>query len=198
MGGTVPTTANAGVRYAAMETEAPKRSRAGAATEAPAARAADRFTVSAEAFDLRVSSTSVDKALSGAYEALAARGSVDFEAAGKTEYLESIANPTDLSPEATAGRILGGITGYIFGAFELNNPEFTAADFESFNAAVTEGFERGLRDAADILRGMSVMTNALSQDIAKTTELVRDGLASFYESIADGFSDSADAGPSPA
>ncbi len=188
MGGPVPTTlSTASVRYAAMEIEAPKRAGDGAVKDVPVVHSADRFTLSAGALKHRVSTTSTDQALAGAYEALAAEGHVDFEAAGKTEYLESVANPTDLSPEATADRILGGITGYIFGAFEMNKPEYSAEDFDAFHVAVTEGFEKGLREAADILRGMDVMTNEVSENIAKMTELVRDGLANFYESIADGF-----------
>lgn len=197
MGGPIPTSLNSpGVRYAAIEAEAPKRSGDGVAKDVRVVQGADRFSMSIEASELRVGATVVDQALSGAYDALAQTSglaSAAFESAGKSDYLASIADATDVSPEATAGRILGGVTGYIFGAFQSNNPEFSKADFDKFHAAVSQGFEQGLREAADILRSMSVMTNEVSEDIAKTTEIVRDGLADFYDSIANSFG-----GPNPA
>ena len=192
MGGPIqPNMNTAGARYAAMEPDAKKRAGDAAVRDVPVVESVDRFSLSVEAAELRVSATMVEQSLTGAYAALAEQGdalvSEAFEAAGKTEYMESIAGATDQSAEATAARILGGITGYIFGAFQDQNPEFTEEDFDKFHVAVTEGFEKGLREAADILRSMSVMTNEVSEDIAKTTEIVRSGLAEFYESIADSF-----------
>jgi len=188
MGGTTPTSLNtAGVRYAAIEADTGKRTPDAAVKDVPVVQAADRFSLSVEASELTVSTTVVDQALTKAYEAMSAGATAGFEAAGKTEYMESIANPTDLSAQATAGRIVGGITGHIFDAFQAQKPEFTAAEFDSFHAAVSDGFEQGLRDAANILRTMSVMTNGVSDDIAETTELVRSGLADFYDSIANSF-----------
>jgi len=201
MSGPTPTSLrHAGVRYSSLDVEVSRRRGDGASKNAAAVKAADRFTLSAKAANLRVSRTVVettlssgeaslasadyDTALTNAYTELA---SSPFESAGKTEYLDSISNPSDLSAEATAGRILGGVAGYIFGAFQLQNPDFAFAEFEGFHAAVSEGFERGLRDAADILRGLSILTNEGSQGIAETTEIVRAGLADFYDTIADTF-----------
>lgn len=104
-----------------------------------------------------------------------------FEKAGKSKYLESIANPADLSPEATAERILGGITGYIFGAWQLGRPNMTLADFEEFEKAVMSGFERGLGEAKDVIHGEGKLNDEMSGGIAKTEELVRAGLATFFE-----------------
>ena len=92
--------------------------------------------------------------LGGAEERVPA-GAELFEQAGRSEYLASIAEPTDLSAEATADRILGGITGYIFGAFSLARGELDADDVEEFAARAREGLERGLREAGEILGAIS-------------------------------------------
>lgn len=117
-----------------------------------------------------------------------------FEKAGKSKYLESIANPTDTSPEATAGRILGGITGYIFGAWQLGRPNMTLGDFEEFEKAVLSGFERGLGEAKGIIDGQGKMNDELSSGIAKTEELVRAGLATFFEEQRTRLSSAASSG----
>ncbi|MEE8558790.1 MAG: DUF5610 domain-containing protein [Myxococcota bacterium] len=110
-----------------------------------------------------------------------------LEKAGKSAYLESIESPADLSPEATAERILGGITGYIYGAFRLESPDATAEDFERFQAKVLEGFGRGLAEAKDTLEGLALLSDALvgSIDVAETR--VRDGLEEFFAGEAENY-----------
>jgi len=103
-----------------------------------------------------------------------------FEAAGRGEYLDSIAQPTDVSPEATAKRILGGITGYIYGAFRLAHPDATVEDFDRFSADVLRGFERGLGEARSTIEGLSALTPELASGIDHTESLVREGLESFF------------------
>lgn len=111
-----------------------------------------------------------------------------FNASGKTEFQEKMqalmeAGPEkmDTSPEATAGRILEGITGYIFKAFQSQNPEMTEEDFTRFQEQVLKGFETGLGEAKDILSGLNAMNEDLESQIGKTEELVRDQLATFFE-----------------
>jgi hypothetical protein len=125
------------------------------------------------------------KALLGGPEEAVSGADEILEQAGKSEYLQSIESPDDLSPEATAGRILGGITGYIYGAFKLQNPEATAEDFERFKAQVQEGFERGLGQAKSTLEGLERLDDEMVSGIDRTETLVREGLDEFFAHEAD-------------
>lgn len=105
-----------------------------------------------------------------------------FMAAGKAEFDAQAFGPqVDTSPEATAGRILDGITGYIFNAWQMQNPEATEADFLKFQDQVMSGFEKGLQDAKDILTGLQAMTPELETEIGRTEQIVRDGLDEFFQ-----------------
>ncbi len=152
----------------------------------------DSVSISATAFAMRqdslvieasltsieasVSEADITSVLAGAYDALSA-----FEEAGRSDYLDSIANPTDLSAEATADRILGGITGYIFQAFQLDNPDATAEEFEGFFAEVTRGFEQGFAEALDVIQAAGALTDDFDADVHRTADLVREGLAQFHD-----------------
>jgi hypothetical protein len=103
-----------------------------------------------------------------------------FEEAGRSEYLDAIAQPSDLSPQATAQRILGGITGYIYGAFRLAHPDATVEDFDRFAADVVRGFEKGLGEARSIIEGLAAFTPELASGIERTEGLVREGLDVFF------------------
>jgi len=104
-----------------------------------------------------------------------------LEAAGRSEYLASVSNPTDLSPEATAERILGGIRGYIYGAFSLAHPDATDGEFERFTSDVMRGFERGTSQARQVFEGLKDLEPDLAEEIARTQARVRDGLEAFFE-----------------
>jgi len=104
-----------------------------------------------------------------------------FEQAGRSDYLSSIAGETDTSAEATAQRILGGVTGYIFGAFRLSRGELGAGDIDEFEREALRGFERGLGQARELIEGLGALTGDLDADISETARLVRDGIRSFAE-----------------
>ena len=77
-----------------------------------------------------------------------------WRSAGRDAYLESSSEATDRSPEATAERILGGITGYIYSAFRRTRPELDRGDLAHFESEVRRGFERGLAQVADLLEAL--------------------------------------------
>ena len=105
-----------------------------------------------------------------------------FQTAGKAEFEATAYGPdVDTSPEATAGRIVDGITGYIYGAWMTQNPDATEEDLAAFQEQVMSGFEKGLEDAKDILTGLQAMTPELEGEIGQTESLVRDQLAEFFE-----------------
>jgi len=103
-----------------------------------------------------------------------------FEQSGRSEYLEKIATATDLSPQATAERILGGVTGYIYGAFRLQHPRMTHEDFDRFESEVRRGFERGLAEARELLEAIQALDGALAGEIDQTERIVREGLERFF------------------
>jgi len=106
-----------------------------------------------------------------------------FEQAGRTGYLSSIANPTDLSPEATAQRILGGVTGYIFGAFQRSREgELTEAELGHFAREARRGLEQGLERSRDLLEALAFLSPELESDIDALAEQVRSGLDTFIDS----------------
>ena len=153
----------------------PRRPVAHAAESADAA-----VQISPQAERLRAQRQILRSVLGGLEGDDAAGGRELFEAAGRSEYLDSIAQANDLSPQATAQRILGGITGYIYGAFRLANPDASAEDFDRFAADVLRGFEKGLGEARSLIEGLAALTPELAAGIDRTETLVREGLEVFY------------------
>ncbi len=151
--------------------------------DAPAKKSSEReeVEISAAAVRLRADHDLINAVFGGVeVDITPIEGHEVFEAAGKTEYLESIEKPEDLSPEATAERILGGIKSYIYGAFKLANKDATAEDFDQFQADVMRGFEQGLGEAKTIIEGLSALTPELAEDVDQTEALVRQGLEDFF------------------
>ena len=141
--------------------------------------------LSAAAYRLRVDAALVRATLGGVEHEVSATGLAAFEAAGRSAYLASAVPAVDLSPEATAERILGGVRGYIYGAFLAQNPEATRADFERFASQVLRGFERGMAEARSIIAGLGMLDPELAADIDTTESLVREGLDAFFHSEAE-------------
>jgi len=104
-----------------------------------------------------------------------------FEQAGRSAYLDSIAEDADRSAEGTARRILGGITGYIFGAFRLARGELAREDIDTFEREALRGFERGFGQAQELLEGLGVLSRELAGELGETAELVRGGIREFAE-----------------
>ena len=88
----------------------------------------------------------------------------------------------DNSPEATAGRILSLSTGF-FDAYAAQHPdtppEQLARDFVNL---IRGGFEKGFKDASDILDGLQGFSGEIKDGIMKTYELVSKGYDDFLAS----------------
>ena len=115
----------------------------------------------------------VADALQQAYDEL-------YERAGKSDYMASIADTSDRSAEATAGRILGGITGYIYKAYQLGHPDMTAERFDAFQTQVLKGFDQGLNEAKGMIGVAGLLDPEMTRDIGKTEDLVHRGLEDFF------------------
>lgn len=89
----------------------------------------------------------------------------------------------DVSPEATASRIVGLSTSF-YGAFKEQNSENEgSAVFDKFMATISEGIEQGFKEARDILEGMDVLKGDITSDIDTTYDLIQEKLAAFVTMI---------------
>lgn len=85
----------------------------------------------------------------------------------------------DNTPAGTAGRIVSLSTGF-FDAFRKQHAgEDEANVLKNFMTTIRSGFERGYKEARDILQGMNVLDGDIADNIGKTYELVQKGYAEF-------------------
>ncbi|MBK1679590.1 DUF5610 domain-containing protein [Rhodocyclus tenuis] len=85
----------------------------------------------------------------------------------------------DNTPAATAGRIVSLSTGF-FAAFKQNHPgEDDASVLKNFMDTIRGGFEKGFKEATDILTGLQVFNGDIASNIGKTYALVQQGYADF-------------------
>jgi hypothetical protein len=88
----------------------------------------------------------------------------------------------DVSPEATADRIVGLSTAF-FHAFSKQNPNEEGEDLVNhFLAVIGSGIDQGFGEARDILDGLGVLEGSIADNINRTYDLVQEGLARFRES----------------
>jgi len=90
-------------------------------------------------------------------------------------------NQIDVSPEATADRIVSLATGF-FNAFQQQNTSLTQKEsLDTFMSIIRGGIDQGFSDARDILESLSVLDGNIATDIDSTYELVQVGLKDFVE-----------------
>jgi hypothetical protein len=110
-----------------------------------------------------------------------------LQTAGQAQFLADLATQSDetATPETMAGQIVQGITGYIFKAFQTNNPNLDSSTFQGFQEQVLKGLDMGLNDARDILTGLQVMTTDLADSLAETGQSARRQLETFFTKTAE-------------
>lgn len=85
----------------------------------------------------------------------------------------------DNTPEGTAGRIVSLSTGF-FQAYKDQHPGGDDAEtLKSFMSTIGSGFEQGVKEARDILKGLGVLNGDIADNIDKTYALVQKGFADF-------------------
>ncbi|MBE0470090.1 MAG: DUF5610 domain-containing protein [Methyloprofundus sp.] len=95
----------------------------------------------------------------------------------------------DVTPEATAGRIVALSTAF-FGQYQEMHPDLSQEDaLTSFTNIISGGIDKGFAEARDILDGLGVLKGDIATNIDKTYALVQDGLKSF----ADNYGQAVDA-----
>jgi hypothetical protein len=92
----------------------------------------------------------------------------------------------DVSPEATAGRIVSFSTG-LFSLYQKQHPELDELQqVEKFIDIIGGGINTGFTEAKDILDGLGVLEGEIAENIDKTYDLVQQGLQDFrakFESL---------------
>lgn len=89
----------------------------------------------------------------------------------------------DVSPQATADRIVQGATG-LFARFSEKYADLSETErLDSFMATIRSGIEQGFKEARDILEGLNVLQGDIASNIDKTYELVQQGLDKFKASF---------------
>lgn len=87
----------------------------------------------------------------------------------------------DVSPEATADRIVSLATGF-FQAFSEQHPgEENDERLNNFLDVIGSGIEQGFAEAREILDGLQVLEGDIATNIDRTYELVQEGLSAFRE-----------------
>ncbi len=140
-----------------------------------------QIAVSDEARGLRLEAELMRATLGGVEGAIFGLDDLLYEQAGRSEYLESIDAPDDLSAGGTAERILGGITGYIYRAFLMGHPDADVEDLARFKTEALRGLEQGLEEARGYIEALGDLTDGQSDRLSETEDLVREGLDAFFE-----------------
>lgn len=87
----------------------------------------------------------------------------------------------DVSPEATAERIVT-LTTAMFSRYQAIHTDMeTLTQAESFVDIIRGGIEQGFAEAREILDGLGVLEGDIAANIDRTFELVQEGLNSFLE-----------------
>lgn len=100
---------------------------------------------------------------------------------GENAIEKGVESGIDVSPEATADRIVSLTTAF-FPAYQEQHPEMSQEDaLNSFIDIIGGGIEQGFNEARDILGSLNVLEGSIAENIDKTFELVQQGLQKFIE-----------------
>jgi len=95
---------------------------------------------------------------------------------------DSVDEGIDVSPEATADRIVAFSTNF-FPLYLEQHPEVDEQEaLSKFVDVIGAGIDQGFSEAKDVLSGLNVLEGDIASNIDKTYELVQKGLADFIES----------------
>ena len=91
----------------------------------------------------------------------------------------------DNTSAGTAGTIVSLSTGF-YEAYKAQHPgEDTATVLQNFMDTIRSGFEKGYKEATDILESLKVFEGNIASDIGKTYDLVLQGYADFQKMQLD-------------
>jgi hypothetical protein len=91
----------------------------------------------------------------------------------------------DVSPEATAGRIVSLSTAF-FGKYQEIHSDLSQEEaLSSFTEIISGGIDSGFAEARKVLDGLGVLEGDIASNIDKTYALVQDGLKSFVDNYGN-------------
>lgn len=91
----------------------------------------------------------------------------------------------DVSPKATADRIIQGSTAF-YEAFKLQNTELSDEEsLDKFLSVIGSGIDTGFEEAKNILDSLKVLEGDIATNIDTTYDFVQEGLNSFKELILE-------------
>lgn len=94
---------------------------------------------------------------------------------------KSVDEGLDVSPEATADRIVAFSTNF-FPLYLKQNPEMDEQEaLTKFTDIISGGIDQGFEEAKEVLTGLNVLEGDIASNIQKTYELVQKGLAGFVD-----------------
>lgn len=90
----------------------------------------------------------------------------------------------DVSPEATADRIVSFSTG-LFSLYQQQNPDLSEQEqVDKFIDVIGGGIDQGFGEAREILDGLGVLEGDIKENVDKTYNLVQQGLADFRQKFS--------------
>lgn len=87
----------------------------------------------------------------------------------------------DVSPQATADRIVSLSTAFFGKYLEIHPEKDLETALNDFNKIIGGGIDQGFAEARKILDGLGVLQGDIASNIDKTYELVQSGLKSFVD-----------------
>ncbi len=104
---------------------------------------------------------------------------------GELAIQEAVDSGLDVSPEATAERIVSLSTGF-YGAFKEQNPnDDESASLNKFLDTIGSGIDKGFEQARDILESLKVLEGDVANNINETYDIVQDKLSAFKAMVLE-------------
>jgi hypothetical protein len=106
---------------------------------------------------------------------------------GENAVQSAYESEVDVSPEATAKRIVQGATAF-YEAFKSQNSQLSEEEsLNEFLNVISSGIDTGFDDAKDILESLSVLEGDIASNVDSTYDFVQQGLNSFKEQMMASF-----------
>ena len=108
---------------------------------------------------------------------------------GKNSAQAAYKSKLDVSPEATAQRIIQGSAAF-YEAFKAQNNDLGEEEsLNEFINVISSGIDKGFAEAKDILDSLSVLEGKIASNIDLTYGFIQQGLTTFKEQILASFAD---------
>jgi len=108
---------------------------------------------------------------------------------GKNAVQSTYESGLDVTPEATAQRIVQGSTAF-YQAFKEQNSELGEEEsLNEFLSVISSGIDKGFEEAKDILDSLSVLEGDIETNIDLTYDYVQQSLSNFKEQLLASFAE---------